>query len=153
SGEINQDSEPSLAVNPANPAQIAATAFTPNPAGFGNAPIYVSTDAGNTWVLNAIVPSDRMTADITVGFGRTSGTLYAGIIRTPLEIAGGEPTPRLNILRSAAFTGATPMKVLKNRRGAGVDQPFVEATTGTTGATAGKDLVFVGDNDFNQPSG
>jgi len=28
SGETNQDSEPSLAVNPANPLQIAASAFT-----------------------------------------------------------------------------------------------------------------------------
>ncbi len=153
SGETNNDSEPNLAVNPANPAQIAASAFTRNPAGIGNAPIFVSTDTGNTWVLNAIVPSDRMTADISLGFGRSSGKLYAGIIRTPIELVNGEPTPRLNILRANSFTSPTPMKVLKNRRGSGVDQPYVEATTGTTGATAGKDLVFIGDNDFNQPSG
>jgi hypothetical protein len=152
-GEINHDSEPNLAVNPANPSQIAASAFTPNPAGLGNAPIFVSTDTGNTWVLNAIVPSDRMTADISLGFGRTSGKLYAGIIRTPIEFVNGHATPRLNILRANSFTGPTPMKVLKNRRGEGVDQPYVEATTGTTGATAGKDIVFVGDNDFNQPNG
>jgi hypothetical protein len=153
SGETNQDSEPNLAVNPANPAQIAASAFTPNPAGLGNAPIFVSTDTGNTWVLNAIVPSDRMTADISLGFGRTSGKLYAGIIRTPIEFVNGQATPRLNILRANSFTGPTPMTVLKNRRGEGVDQPYVEATTGTTGATAGKDIVFVSDNDFNQPGG
>ena len=29
SGETNQDSEPNLAVNPANPLEIAGTAFTP----------------------------------------------------------------------------------------------------------------------------
>jgi len=39
SGETNQDSEPNLAVNPANVLQMAASAFTPNPAGAGNAPI------------------------------------------------------------------------------------------------------------------
>src|ERR1041384_4011726 len=57
SGEDNQDSEPTIAVNPANPLQIAASAFTPDPAGSGRAPIYVSTDGGSTWTLNAIVPS------------------------------------------------------------------------------------------------
>ena len=46
SGESNQDSEPSLAVNPANPLQMVATAFTP--ALSGNAPIFVSVDGGNT---------------------------------------------------------------------------------------------------------
>src|SRR5258705_361868 len=70
--ETNQDSEPTIAVNPANPLQIAASAFTPDPGGGNLAPIYVSTDGGNTWVLNSIVPSDAAsgsaTADITVAF-------------------------------------------------------------------------------------
>jgi len=57
SGETNQDSEPNIAVNPANPLQIAGSAFTPNPMGGANAPIYVSTDGGDTWSLNNIVPS------------------------------------------------------------------------------------------------
>src|SRR6266702_3220560 len=57
SGETNQDSEPNLAVNPANWREMAASAFTPNPGGSGNAPIYVTTDGGSTWVLNPIVPS------------------------------------------------------------------------------------------------
>src|SRR6266513_3029973 len=54
SGESNPDSEPNLAVNPANPQLIVASAFTPNPAGSGDAPIAVSTDGGNTWSLHAI---------------------------------------------------------------------------------------------------
>src|SRR5262249_4329792 len=54
SGERHHDSEPNLAVNPANPLQMAASAFTPNPTGAGNAPIYVSHDGGQTWTLNAI---------------------------------------------------------------------------------------------------
>ena len=147
SGETNQDSEPNLAVNPANPLQIAASAFTPNPAGVGNAPIFISTDGGNTWTLNAIVPSDRMTADITLRFSGTTNNLYAGIIRTPIV----NDTPRLNILRTKNFLGTTKMKVLVDRTGSGVDQPFIQAATTTSGASAGKDVVFVGDNDFSQP--
>ena len=38
SNETNQDSEPNLAVNPANPLQIAGSAFTPDPMGGSNCP-------------------------------------------------------------------------------------------------------------------
>jgi hypothetical protein len=51
SGESHQDSEPNLAVNPAKPSDMVATAFTSAPMGGANAPIYVSTDGGNTWSL------------------------------------------------------------------------------------------------------
>ena len=41
SGETNQDSEPNLAVNPANAQEIAGTAFTPSPnLGSPNSPIF-----------------------------------------------------------------------------------------------------------------
>ena len=81
SGETEQDSEPMLAVNPNNPQQIVGTAFTPNPMGGTRAPIFVSTDGGHTWLLNAIVPGGDMTGDITVTFGPKSNNLYAGILR------------------------------------------------------------------------
>ncbi|MFL6194360.1 MAG: hypothetical protein ACJ75H_09335, partial [Thermoanaerobaculia bacterium] len=58
SGETQQDSEPNVAVNPANPQQIAGSAFTPDPFGGPNAPIYVSTDTGDTWALNSILPGN-----------------------------------------------------------------------------------------------
>ena len=65
SGETEQDSEPMLAVNPNNPQQIVGTAFTPNPMGSSStlAPVFVSTDGGHTWTLNAIVPGGDMTGD------------------------------------------------------------------------------------------
>ena len=76
SGETNQDSEPNLAVNPANPLQVAGSAFTPSQGFCGPnlAPIFVSSDGGNTWAMNCIVPSDGsgMTSDITVRFAETS---------------------------------------------------------------------------------
>src|SRR5215208_6914050 len=65
SDEVFQDSEPHIAVNPTNPQQIAASAFTPDPLRGPNAPIYVSTNGGLTWRLNSIVPSAVITGDIT----------------------------------------------------------------------------------------
>ncbi|HME25227.1 MAG TPA: hypothetical protein VKI44_28520 [Acetobacteraceae bacterium] len=67
SDEANQDSEPCLSVNSSDPTQLIATAFTyDNPAGSsavspamtGNwAPYYYSTDGGNTWTLEFMLPS------------------------------------------------------------------------------------------------
>jgi hypothetical protein len=95
SGETNHDSEPNLAVNPANPAQIAASAFTPNPAGL-NAPIFVSTDTGNTWVLNAIVPSDRMGGRHLSRVRAYRRETLCRIIHTPIEFVNSpsHPTPQ-----------------------------------------------------------
>src|SRR5580765_7029713 len=121
SGETHQDSEPTIAVNPKNPLQIAASAFTPDPSHGPRAPIYISTDGGATWTLNSIVPSTvadgSATADITVAFGSSSDILYAGIIRFPFS---GDQT-RINILRTTDFQSSTTMKVLVDRQGAGVD--------------------------------
>src|SRR4051812_8086043 len=69
SDEAHGDTEPNIAVNPTNPLQIAGSAFTPDPSGGSQAPIYVSTDGGKTWTLNSIVPSDDSftgTGDITI---------------------------------------------------------------------------------------
>src|SRR5262252_5062531 len=111
SGETHQDSEPTIAVNPKNPLQIAASAFTPDPSHGPRAPIYVSIDGGNTWTLNSIVPSTvadgSATADITVAFGTASNTLYAGIIRYPFPA----DRTRLNILRTKDFQSAALMTV------------------------------------------
>jgi CARDB len=143
SGETNQDSEPNLAVNPANPLHIAGSAFTPDPMGGRLAPIFVSSDGGNTWLLNSIVPSQAGamtgTGDITVRFARTSNILYAGILRLPGFL-------RLNILRTTNFLGPAAMTVLADRPS--VDQPYVQATT-----EAGSDRLYVGLNDFAAPAG
>src|SRR3954447_25737324 len=82
SGETNQDSEPNIAVNPANPKEIAASALTPDAMLRPNAPIYVSTDGGTTWSLNSIVSSAGSigTGDTPQRFGATSTPLYPGIL-------------------------------------------------------------------------
>lgn len=147
SGETNQDSEPNLAFDPSDPSRVAASAFTPDPLGGANAPIFVSTDAGRTWALNNVVPSTAAaaTGDITLAFGH-GGRLYSGILRRP----GGL---RLNILRTTNFTAPTVMDVLVDRTGSGVDQPYVEAVRVYRGADVGRDRVYVGNNDFNAASG
>ncbi len=144
SGEHNQDSEPNLTVDPAAPLNMVGSAFTPDPGGGPNAPIYFSTDGGNTWKLNSIVPGNGTfgTGDITVRFS-PSHTLYAGILR-------GDVSLRMNILRTASFTSSTPMTVLLSRDN--VDQPYIQAARVTIGAVK-KDVVFNGDNDFNAASG
>jgi hypothetical protein len=146
SNETNQDSEPNLAVNPANPQQIAGSAFTPATAGT-SAPIYVSTNNGTLWSLNNIVPGNGAvgTKDITLRFGGTSNFLYAGILRG--DLAGTV----LNILRTPNFTAAPVMSILLNR--ASDDQPYVQATTVLGGAGVGQDKLYVGDNDLAAPAG
>src|SRR5262245_10631841 len=139
SRETNQDSEPTIAVNPANPLQIAASAFTPDPQKGSLAPIYVSNDGGNTWTLNSIVPgNDRLTGtgDITLQFGRASNVLYAGILR------GDSDDMRMNILRTRNFASATSMELLVNRKS--VDQPYVQV--GSTAGSNSKDRLYVGNN-------
>lgn len=145
SAETFQDSEPNVAVNPANTDQVAASAFTPNPlAANGNAPIYISQDGGGTWQLSPIVQSQRglagfpPTGDITVRFTRTTNTLYAGILRTPVP-AGG--TTVLSIQSTNNFAGGANMVVQVNRNGP--DQPYVQATD-----VGGLDRVYVGQNDL-----
>ena len=142
SGETGQDSEPNIAVNPANPNEIAITAFTSDPLGGPNAPIFISTDGGSTWSLNSNVPSNAITGDITPRFGGGS-RFYAGILRRPGNL-------RLNILRTANFASASTMTVLVDRNN--VDQPYTEAQQVPSGPDAGKDRVYVGINDLAQRS-
>jgi hypothetical protein len=134
SGETSQDSEPNLAVDPQNPQRMVATAFTRDPLGGPRAPVFLSTDGGQTWQLRSIVPGGASTADISVAFGDTGGALFAGILRAD--------NLHLNILRTADPSNATVMTVLVDRDDE--DQPWVAAAT-----VGGRDRVFVGHNDFN----
>ncbi|MBV6472165.1 MAG: hypothetical protein JPMHGGIA_00418 [Saprospiraceae bacterium] len=146
SNETNQDSEPNLAINPANPNQMVGSAFTPNLVGSTNAPIYVSVNGGQTWLLNSIVPSQSATTgtgDITNRFGTTSNWLYTGILRRPTA-AGASTT--MDILRTNNFLGATAMQQLSTRNSP--DQPYVQAATVQSGAGIGADRLYIGNNDL-----
>jgi hypothetical protein len=137
SRETSQDSEPAITVNPANPLEIAGSAFTPDPMGGPLAPIFVSTDGGNTWRLNFIVPSAAQsplpTGDICLAFASAGGNLYGGII--------GVPSDEFQALRTPSFTAPVQMQILAHRPAN--DQPFTHAIT-----NGGQDHVYIGNNDF-----
>ena len=144
SGETNQDSEPFLAIQTANPQVMVASAFTPNPvSNTGNAPVYVSQDGGNTWVLNAITPVQRITCDIThamaTGENHPRGDLHAGTLACTSSIM-------LNESETNDVGASTTMNVQSTR--SNVDQPFVRAL-----GVANGDQIYVGVNDFNQSGG
>ena len=158
SDEVFQDSEPHIAVNPTNPQQIAASAFTPDPMLGPNAPIYISTNGGLSWRLNPIVPSGAgqffPTGDITTSApGRRSDDdddddngddngrrLYAGILRTPGSLL-------FDALRTPDFLSPTVMTVLLSR--GDEDQPWAQVVKVRSGSDAGKDRLYIGINDFN----
>jgi hypothetical protein len=142
SGETNQDSEPNLAVNPANPREIAGTAFTPSPnSSSSKSPIFYSNDGGTTWSLKDIIAGTPV-RDQTLRFATTGGNLYAGVLW-----GGGSNIALINfdILRTSDFSGLTTMTQLAERQND--DQPFVQAATVPSGTDAGKDRVYVGSND------
>src|SRR5439155_26064623 len=144
SGETNQDSEPFLAVQAVNPQVMVASAFTPNPiSNAGNAPVYVSEDGGNTWVLSAITPVQRMTCDIThamaTGENHPRGDLHAGTLACVASVT-------LDESETTDVSSSTAMSVQSTR--SNVDQPFVRAL-----AISNSDHIYVGVNDFNQPNG
>jgi len=144
SGETNQDSEPFLAVQGDNPEVMVASAFTPNPvSSAGNAPVYVSEDTGNTWVLNAITPVERMTCDIThamsAGENHPRGDLHAGTLACAASVT-------LDESESEDVSSSAVMNVQSTRTN--VDQPFVRALP-----FSHIDHIYVGLNDLGQPSG
>lgn len=151
SGETNQDAEPTITVDPNNHARMAGSAFTWDNLTMGpnvtaSAPIYVSTDGGNTWSLAFIVPSKVgagfPTGDITLNFSSTlSGALahqtswlYGGILSST-----SSPRPMV-VLRAQDPYAATLMATLDTRTG-NVDQPHTTAET-----SGAQDKVYVGFN-------
>jgi hypothetical protein len=150
SGETNQDSEPTITVDPNNFNRMAGSAFTwdnltEGPMVTATAPIYVSGDGGNTWAMAFIVPSQIgsgfPTGDITLSFsatpsGATNKTswLYGGTLSS--TAASRPMTP----LRAQDPFSATLMTTLDTRTG-NVDQPHTIAKT-----ASGQDKLYVGFN-------
>jgi hypothetical protein len=145
SGETENDSEPNIAVNPAHPRQIAASAFTREPMRRSDrAPIFVSTDAGNSWSLRSILRSRQITCDCTLRFGSSSDVLYVSALRNEKD---GYKNRELMICQTGEYsTTRLIAEVLKNRNY--IDQPYIAAMT-----VESKDHVFVGNCDMNYPIG
>ncbi len=79
SNETNDDSETNIAVDPADPRIIGATAFT----NIFPTPIFLSNDGGDTWAEAGIVPAP--TGDYNAKFSRNA--LYCGdLVFAPLAV-------------------------------------------------------------------
>ncbi len=146
SNETNHDGEPNLAVDATNVQHLVGSAFTPNPTGnTDTAPVFVSTDGGNTWALRNIVPSaNGMTGDISLDFGRRGGMLYTGILR------GGGGLRQVILRVADPFTGGT-MTTLVDHSTNAFDQPYASAVTTRVGRRD-VDRVYFGFNAFDQRS-
>jgi len=147
SGETNRDSEPSLAVNPANPSVLTASAFTPDPVGTLTGVLYFSIDGGQTWQLTqAFVPASAELGcfttycDITLKYGGTSNSLYLSFLdtdslgNTDLQVGS---VPDITIA-SPTFNS---LEAKDGSSGAFKDQPWIQAVT------AGNDQAYVTNND------
>jgi hypothetical protein len=145
SDETNQDSEPSIGVNPANPDRIVVSAFTPPDAGQANGPLFVSVDGGQTWNMSFVAPNG-MPLDQTFKFDGMSGELYGGTIDGASDpfFAG---TVLLDELRTNDPFTNTAMAILESPQPTPTDQPFIAAVTVRAGPDAGKTRTYTGYND------
>ncbi len=149
SGETNTNSEPSLGVNPANPLQIAAWAFIPEPMGGQATPIFISIDGGQTWSCRSTLPVlQKNSCDVTMRFGGLLNMLYVAALHDPKYIGPQDQYKPELVICANDRLAKNPMQPVGGRGGEGVDQPQV------TAATINKhNRVFIGDNDWNGPSG
>jgi hypothetical protein len=149
SGETNQDAEPTITVDPRDFSRIAGSAFTWDnltgaPMVTATAPIYVSSDGGNTWTLSFIVPSKIgagfPTGDITLNFSSRLGGrhkiswLYGGTLSST---AASRP---MTALRAKDPFSPTLMTTLDTRTGH-VDQPHTIVKT-----SGPHDKLYIGFN-------
>ena len=150
SGEKNQDSEPFLSVKPGKTQLMVGSAFTPNPtSSSGKAPVYVTQDGGDTWVLNAITPVTNDTCDIThalvSGEGNSLGDLHGGMLACTTSMTGAVTTT-LSESETTDVTSSTTMTTQSTRTN--IDQPFVQALSINKA-----DQIYVGLNDFSAAAG
>jgi hypothetical protein len=134
SNETNNDSETNIAVNPADPRIIGATAFTnkiPNV-------IFLSNDGGETWAEAGIVPAAAF--DYNAKFSRHA--LYCGDI-VGLAGAGGP----LAVFRATAPFSGLPMVQIDSEPV--IDQPWMAVETVSRGPDTGKDRVYAAYTNWN----
>ncbi|GAA1261321.1 hypothetical protein GCM10009665_58850 [Kitasatospora nipponensis] len=142
--------EASVAVNPANPQQIAITRFTYP--WDSNSDLVFSTDGGITWKDEVTIPPPPGVAstsggpyDQTIDFGR-NGTLYATFLTGANQIVTGSTT---DPTRAASWSWNNPTPTttqLTSAAGTNADQPWLIVNRDT--ATATQDNVYVGYQDF-----
>jgi hypothetical protein len=153
SQETVRDSEPNLAIDPAQPLRMVGSAFTDDPGGTRNGVVFLSTDGGSHWTLTVPILSGSAAGtcisafcDITERFSGSGGRLYLSDLT-----ADGLGNTALRVSRFVDIFGAAVPDNLEGRSGPGSqfpDQPYLQAATVLGGATGvGNDRVFFGVND------
>ena len=80
--ESNQNSEPSIAVNPVNPMQMLAGSFGPEGSTLNHNPFFLSTDGGATWSsFGTLDDDDKSIAWKTDG----SAILVTPLLSSPID--------------------------------------------------------------------
>src|SRR6266403_3425821 len=127
SSETDQNSEPSIAVNPLNPIQMIAGAFSNG----DNAPYYISTNGGAQWADYGTTPNeDKSIAWLTDG----SAALTAWL----------SPDGEFIVISSGttADSSFTPISFFPfSLKGADLDQPWI--------VIGPSNQVYVGYNDLS----
>jgi len=140
SGETSHDTEPNIAVNPANVQQIGGTAFSPDPMGGSQGSVYRSTDEGSTWDEPDFFATQ--TVDQTLRFAGDSNILYASYL---------DPSPvSLHVVKKTdiTVTGLAPQiyTQLGSYPTTYFDQPYIQAYSVMGGSGVSADRVYVGGN-------
>jgi hypothetical protein len=129
SNETQQDSEPSIAVNPANPDLIVISAFTRLDPALDplqtKGLLYVSLDGGYNWDIIYVIPGGRP-LDQTYKFSGSGNEFYGA------DINGGTSFPPFIIDLNALsiyslFPGVTPAPATILESETPTDQPFIAA--------------------------
>lgn len=136
-GEAEQNSEPSIAVNPSNPNQVLITAFGNTSA---RNPVYFSSNGGATWTVSwNIATSDTSLAWPAGGDAYLAQTTANGAILFARRFVP-HPT-RTNVVYLQYLA-----RSLYRPGGDGPDQPWVAAAR-----VSGTDRIYVAFNDLSQP--
>jgi hypothetical protein len=139
------DTEPSIAVNPANPLEIAVVTFSEGWGPGNMGPVWRSADGGVTWTKQRQLPQPNPSSggpgDQKIAFDAT-GKLYV------VELALGMPSPRLFVYRQTGASNA-PLTVGTVFGSASDDQPHVDADQSSASSFLGR--LYSPWLDFNQP--
>lgn len=132
SAESDQNSEPSLAVDPLDPTQMIAGSFSSNFVGSGVAsPYFKTTDGGTTWSdYGSLITQDKTIAWKQDGSGVLTTILLNNVISTYSGTAGGSSF-------GSPISNFNPGDVL--------DQPWLR--------TGPSNHVYVGYNDLSAAGG
>jgi hypothetical protein len=148
--------EPSVALNPANPNQVVITSFSGSwSSATQNAPLWYSTDGGSTWTKEFTIPPPPGRPlggpfDQTVDYSR-NGTLFGTFLinaNPNFNVVSGDTT---NPAQATSWQwNGNPVQLTNNAHAGKVDQPWLLVNRDPT--TASQDDVWAAYDDFAGPA-